>query len=231
VIHGVDVSPFQTNIDWALVRVACDFAIIKVTEGNGYTNPKAVDQVTGSVGAGLETVLYHFANPNGPDWLNDAAQEAKRLDDIADLFEQKLGRKFFCFLDVERNTPLTTGEIQPWRDWAREFRRVCRENGQRAIGWYSGRYFTQALGLDSSWQNTLLWLAQYPNLFRADGNYGFWPKTIAPWMRADLWQHGGGMLKGAGGNESACPGIEGFADMNSFAGSRDELEELIAAAT
>lgn len=229
-IHGPDVSSYQPKPRWGDVRTIADFAIIKVTEGNGYTNPKAVEQVTGAVGAGLLVMLYHFAQPNGPNWLEDACAEAKRLDDIADAFEQKLGKKFFCFLDVERNTPLETGELQSWRDWAKEFRRHSVEDLKRVIAWYSGRYFTQALGLDSSWNNTLLWLAQYPNTFRADCNYGFWPKTIAPWGRADLWQHGGGMPKGAGGNESTCVGIDGLSDMNTFGGTRAELEELIAAA-
>lgn len=229
-IHGPDVSSYQPRIDWAQVRSVSDFAIVKVTEGNGYTNKLAVDQVVGAVNAGLMVYLYHFAQPNGPNWLGDAAQEAKRLDDIADVFEQKLGQKFFCFLDVERNTPLTSGEVQNWRDWCKEFRRWCKTEGKRAIGWYSGRFFTQALGLDGSWSNTLLWVAQYPNTFRADCNYGFWPKTIAPWFRADIWQHGGGMAKGVGGNEAKCPGIDGFSDMNTFAGSREELVELVSVA-
>ncbi len=229
-IHGPDVSSYQPKSRWDEVRTYADFAIVKVTEGNGYTNSRAAEQVTGAAAAGLLVMLYHFAQPNGPDWLSDAAQEAKRLDDIADSFEQKLQRKFFCFLDVERNTSLGPGEIQSWRDWSKEFRRACREQGSRTVGWYSGRFFTQALGLDSSWNNTLLWLAQYPNTFRADCNYGFWPKTISPWGRADLWQHGGGMAKGVGGNESKCPGVDGFCDISTFAGTRDELEELIIAA-
>lgn len=230
-IYGPDVSSYQPKIDWPAAKAGgCDFAIVKVTEGNNYVSRLAAEQVRGAVDAGLLVALYHFANPNGPNWLEDAAAEAKRLDDLADSFEQKLGRKVFCFLDVERNEPLTVVEKPLWRDWAREFRRWCREEGKRAIGFYSGTYFTRDLALDSSWQNTLLWIAQYPTTFRLDGNYGFWPKTIAPWLRADLWQSGGGQKKAYGGNESACPGINGLCDMNHFAGSRDELVELIAAA-
>lgn len=230
-VHGPDVSGWTTKINWALVRSACDFAIVKITEGNGYTNRYAVDQVGGALDAGLLVMLYHYAQPNGPNWLSDAAQEAMRLDDAADAFEQKYGCAFFCFLDVERNMPLLPNEVPLWRDWAKEFRRWCKEDGHRKIGWYSGKFFTAALGLDGSWQDTLLWLAQYPAVFRADCNYGFWPKAIAPWLRADIFQHGGGMKKSAGGNESTCPGVPGLCDFNSFAGSREELVDLIGAAS
>jgi GH25 family lysozyme M1 (1,4-beta-N-acetylmuramidase) len=227
---GPDVSSYQTKIDWPRVATASELAIVKVTEGNGYTNARATDQVTGAVSAGLLTCLYHFAQPNGPNWLEDAAAEAKRLDDLADAFEQKLGRKLFCFLDVERNEPLTPAEKPLWREWTAEFRRWCRDEGKRVIGWYSGAYFTKDLALEPDWCQTVLWLAQYPSTFRADCNYGFWPKTIAPWFRADVWQHGGGMKKAYGGNESTCPGIDGLSDFNTFAGSREELAQLIDAA-
>lgn len=229
-IHGPDVSSYQTKIDWSVVRTACDFAIIKVTEGNGNTNKLAAQQVRGALAAGLLVILYHFAQPNGPNWLEDAAAEAKRLDDIADEFEKELGVKLFTILDVERNTPLTPDERKNWRSWAKEFRRWCREEGGRTIGFYSGKYFTIDLGLDASWRDTLLWLAQYPAAFRADCNYGFWPAGIAPWFRADLWQHGGGDALPYG-NASVCPGVEGGCDFNTFAGSREELQELIDAAT
>lgn len=230
-IRGPDVSSYQPHVDWSLVRTVSEFAIVKLTEGNSFTNKLAVEQVFGSVNAGLLTSLYHFAQPNGPNWLEDAAQEAKRLDDMADSFEQKLGVKLFCWLDVERNAPLTAQEKPLWREWCKEFRRWCRDEGKRVIGWYSGKYFTTELGLGGDWADTLLWMAQYPNTYRADANsYGFWPKTIPPWKRADIWQDGGGMRKTAGGNESTCPGISGFSDMNVFAGTRAELEELISVA-
>lgn len=231
-IRGPDVSAYQPTIDWSLVRSVSEFAIVKVTQGNQggiVNNTHAVEQVMGASKAGLLVMLYHFAQPNGPNWLADAAAEAKRLDDAADMFEQKLGRKILTFLDVERNTALTPQERPLWRGWTNEFRRWSREEGKRVIAFYSGKYFTMDLGLDLTWQRTLLWCAQYPAKFRMDANYGFWPTHIQPFLRADIWQDGGGDPVAAGGNASTCPGI-GPCDMNVSAGSREELEELIAAA-
>lgn len=228
-IHGPDLSTYQQRIDYGALRATSDFAIVKVTEGNSATNPRAEEQALSCAKAGLLVMLYHFARPNGPDWKADAAQEAARLHEIADSIEQKVGYRLFCFLDLERNSPLNPEERTDWRTWANEFRRWNGEQASRAIGFYSGKYFTLDLGFDSSWSETLLWLAQYPATFRADANYGFWPTQIAPWRRADIWQHGGGDPPPYG-NASRCPGVEGPCDFNSFAGSRDELLELIASA-
>lgn len=222
-IHGPDVSAYQPHPRWTEVRTVSEFVVIKVTDGNGYTNPYAAEQVAGALAAGLLVLLYHYAKPNGPDWLSDARHEAKRLDDIADVFEAKYGKKFFCFLDVERNEPLTDAEKPRWREWCREFRRCCRQELDRIIGWYSYSPFTAALALEQDWENTLLWLAAYPIPFSPTHDYP-WPNAPLPWARVDVHQHGGDS------NGARWAGIEGPADVNSFAGSREELEELISAA-
>jgi GH25 family lysozyme M1 (1,4-beta-N-acetylmuramidase) len=228
-IRGPDVSSYQPNIDYDKVATVCDFGIVKITQGNSSVNNLAPQQVDGFVKVGLEVFLYHFSQPNGPNWLEDAAAEARRIDELADAFEQKYGRQFLTFLDVERNTSLMPDERKNWRAHTNEVRRWCREEGERIIAFYSGKYFTMDLGLDDSWQKTLLWCAQYPATYRVDANYGFWPTAILPWRRADIWQDGGGDSKAAGGNESYCPGI-GRSDMNVFAGSREELKALVASA-
>lgn len=239
-IGGPDVSSYQSKCNWPEVKAkGSELAVVKVTEGNNFTNPRAREQVLGAVAAGLLVMLYHFAQPNGKpgdleSWKSDARAEAKRFDDLADAFEKELGVKLFCWLDVERNTPLSAEEKVYWREWCNEFRRWSRIVGQRVIGFYSGKFFTMDLGFDESWSNTLLWVAQYLIPFKPDCSYvdktgqPYWPIHIKPWKRADLWQDGGGDPLDAGGNASTCPGIEGGCDYNHFAGTREQLEELIA---
>lgn len=238
-IRGIDISAYQPVVDQQAVRDAgAEFEIVKVTDGNSYTNPHAKAQVLGAFAVGLLVTLYHFAQPNGKigdleSWKADARAEAKRFDDLADAFERELGVKLFCFLDVERNTALTAEEKPYWRAWCNEFRRWSREVGKRIIGFYSGKYFTMDLGFDLSWSQTILWVAQYPRPYRADANYGYWPKTIVPWFRGDIWQDGAGQSVATGGNDATWPGVgkpPHLSDVNVFAGSRAELEELIAAA-
>lgn len=212
-IHGIDCSSYQPHIDWSAVAAAgADFAIVKLTEGNGYTNPLAAKQVDGALAAGLLVMGYHFAKPNGPNWNADAVDEAARM--IA-----RAGN-LFCFLDVERNTPLTTQEIPLWRAWAYAFRQAC---GGR-VGWYSYSPFTAAMALEASWEGTILWLAKYPLPWRRQGDYEKWPDAPLPWARVDIWQDG------SDANGATWPGVDGPVDVNRFAGSRAELQELIDAA-
>lgn len=225
-IHGIDVSSYQPHVDWkAVANAGADFAIVKLTEGNGYVNPQATKQVDGALSAGLLVMGYHFARPNGPNWAADAEDEAKRM--------MARAGSLFCFLDVERNTPLTSAEIPLWRAWAYSFRNACAAAGyglprlatpRHFIGWYSYSPFTAAMALEASWEGTLLWLARYPIPWRRQGDYERWPDAPLPWARVDVWQDGGDA------NGATWPGVEGACDVNRFAGTRAELEELIGAA-
>ena len=215
-IHGIDVSGYQGRPDWkAVVEGGADFAIVKLTEGNGYVNPHAAAQVDGALEVGLLVCGYHYARPNGPNWAADARDEADKMMTRAG--------SLFCFLDVERNEPLTAQEIPLWRAWCYAFRTHCQEAGH-PVGWYSYSPFTAALGLEASWETTLLWLARYPLPWRRDGAYEKWPDAPLPWARVDVWQDGGDR------NGATWPGVEGPCDVNRFAGSRAELEELIGSA-
>jgi GH25 family lysozyme M1 (1,4-beta-N-acetylmuramidase) len=80
------------------------------------------------------------------------------------------------------------------------------------------------MALDQSWENTLLWTAAYPNTFRRDCSYAKWPDAPLPWARVDVWQHGGDA------NGATWPGIDGPADVDTFAGSVDQLVELVGSA-
>lgn len=215
-IHGIDCSSYQPRVDWsAVAKAGADFAIIKLTEGNGYVNPYAVRQIEGARNAGLLVMGYHYARPNGPNWAADAEEEAIKM--------LSLSGDMFCFLDVERNEPLTSQEIPLWRAWAYAFRTHCEKAGH-PIGWYSYSPFTAAIGLEASWEYTLLWLARYPIPWRRDGAYEKWPDAPLPWARVDIWQDGGSA------NQASWPGVDGFCDVNRFAGSVAELQELIASA-
>src|SRR5215470_4853552 len=68
--QGVDVASFQhpngAAINWQQVAAAgIKFAAVKVTEGAYYTNPHATSDLTDAKAAGLTTVGYAFAIPNG----------------------------------------------------------------------------------------------------------------------------------------------------------------------
>ncbi|KIK75421.1 glycoside hydrolase family 25 protein [Paxillus rubicundulus Ve08.2h10] len=63
--HGIDVSSYQPNIDWATVKNnGIAFAYIKATEGTTYISPTFNSQYTGATKAGLIRGGYHFAHPD-----------------------------------------------------------------------------------------------------------------------------------------------------------------------
>lgn len=236
--RGIDVSAYQPKPRWLQVAAAgASFAIVKLTDGNHYINPFAKEQIRGALAAGLLVMLYHYAEPNGPDWVGDAIAEEEHLLSLVEDLEKEFNTRFFCWLDTERNTPLTGAEIPNFHIWVDTFRNACALRG-RNIGWYSYKDFTNSLGLDSTWTNHLLWLARYPIPFLKDGNYidrngnPVWvaghdalgnptDKVPLPWARADLWQDGGDA------NHASWPGIDGPCDCNLFAGTLEQLQELL----
>jgi lysozyme len=228
-ISGIDVSSYQRRIRWDEVRSAgAEFAVVKLTEGNTLANSLAGEQIAGALSAGLHVSVYHFAHPGGTDWIADAKAEAKRALEVLDVHEQRHMRRFFVWLDVEQNYPLALGQRPLWRVWCQAFRERMREAG-RAIGWYSYQSFTAQLDLDATWSTAPLWLARYPSEFRRDCGYDHWPSAPytcpRPWARADVWQHGGDA------NGATWPGVDGLCDVDAFAGSRAEYEELLGCAS
>jgi GH25 family lysozyme M1 (1,4-beta-N-acetylmuramidase) len=71
-LNGIDVSSAQhpgaaypdgAPINWADVAAEYQFAAIKATEGNYYTNPYYASDAAAAVAAGMYVAPYHFANP------------------------------------------------------------------------------------------------------------------------------------------------------------------------
>ncbi|MDX5106609.1 MAG: GH25 family lysozyme, partial [Lactobacillus crispatus] len=70
--YGVDVASFQTeNVSYTGAK----FAIVKLTQGTGYINPKAKAQIKSAKAHGLLTMGYFYANHSGS--VTRARAEAK----------------------------------------------------------------------------------------------------------------------------------------------------------
>jgi lysozyme len=60
-VHGIDVSRFQTGIDWAQARAnGVNFAFIKATEGGDLVDPMFKDHWRGAGSAGVKRGAYLF---------------------------------------------------------------------------------------------------------------------------------------------------------------------------
>lgn len=57
-LNGIDISSYQARLD--LSKVPCDFAIVKATQGTGYTNPDCVRAVEQAMSLGKGVGVYHY---------------------------------------------------------------------------------------------------------------------------------------------------------------------------
>ncbi|MCP8939025.1 glycoside hydrolase family 25 protein [Alsobacter sp. SYSU M60028] len=72
-IHGIDISRYQTNVNWAEVQDAgTKFVFIKATEGGDYLDPQFWSNWSGAKAAGIPRGAYHFVY-----WCRPADQQAR----------------------------------------------------------------------------------------------------------------------------------------------------------
>ncbi|KAF8582539.1 glycoside hydrolase family 25 protein [Ramaria rubella] len=65
VLQGIDVSDFQTSVDWATVKAnGISFAYVKATEGTTFTSDEFASQYVGAFDEGIIRGAYHFAHPD-----------------------------------------------------------------------------------------------------------------------------------------------------------------------
>lgn len=57
-LNGIDIASYQASLDFS--KVPCDFAIIKATQGTGYTNPDCVRAVEQAMSLGKGVGVYHY---------------------------------------------------------------------------------------------------------------------------------------------------------------------------
>ena len=65
-VHGVDVSSYQGNIDWNILSKDIDFAYIKATEGSSSVDPEFYDNYAGAVNSDIRVGFYMFFSFDSP---------------------------------------------------------------------------------------------------------------------------------------------------------------------
>ncbi|MDI3298392.1 MAG: glycoside hydrolase family 25 protein [Bacillota bacterium] len=204
--RGIDVSSWQGDIDWPAVRTAgFSFAVIKATEGVGWTDPKYAKNVAGAKSAGLLVGAYHFARPDGN--ALDAANEAAYFAGAVKAVQPEPD---FLALDLEATKLDRAGTTA----WALAFLRALAATfpGKRVL-LYTGPSFA-AQNLDgaqlSSWP---LWVAHYTNASSPMAVPGFGDWTIWQWT-----------------SSGKIPGTSGYVDLDEFAGTEQDLRAWLGGA-
>lgn len=195
-VHGIDVSRWQTNMDWEKVRArGGNFAFIKATDGGDHIDPLFKTNWNRARAAGMPRGAYHFFY-----WCRSASSQA-------DWFIRNVPREPGALppvIDVEYNGQssckmrLTTAEV---RDKMQVFMdRLERYYGQRPIIYTAPDFYKDHL------QGAFL---DYPFWLRAVAQH---PSRVYPDRKWTFWQYSGSGLS---------QGVNGKIDLNVFNGSEE----------
>ena len=204
-VHGIDLSRFQTAVDWRKARAnGVNFAFIKATEGGDLVDPMFASHWRAAAAAGVRRGAYHFFYHCGP-----AAEQAR-------WFIKHVPRTAGALppvLDMEWTPTSPTCTIrrdgETIRSEARIFLDLIESHyGQRPMIYTTVDFF----------DDTELW--------RLTG-VEFWLRSVAA--------HPGDQYKGQNWSfwqytsTGEVPGIAGKVDINVFAGSKASWTEWITA--
>jgi lysozyme len=204
-VHGIDLSRFQTAVDWPTARAnGVNFAFIKATEGGDLLDPMFKDHWQGAGAAGVRRGAYHFFYHCRP-----AAEQAR-------WFIRHVPRTPGALppvLDLEWTPTSPTCTIRrdgaTIREEARIFMDIVgRHYGQRPLIYTTVDFF----------EDTELWRLQ---------GVEFWLRAVAdhpgqvyegtPWK---FWQYT---------STGLIPGIAGKVDINVFSGTKAAWSDWLGA--
>ena len=215
VLHGIDVSAWNGNIDWGAVSsTASKYAWVKITEGQTHTNHPYIKNLKGCHAHGIAVGGYHFGRPDtGIDQgiHQDAIAEAQH-------FLSKLGPllrpgDLVPVLDVEAGMKTDDQHNVDWCLAWLEY--VESELGIKPMV-YTAKWAVQLFLMRAS-KSSLSELGKYP-LWWCSYNEGTEPerKPSKIWPGWDVWQWTG---------HGSSLGIKGRCDENWMAGGR--LQSLL----
>lgn len=109
-MYGIDVSSYQKSIDFSTANY--DFAIIKATEGIGYTDPQFFNFAKTFTNMGKLMGVYHFARPDLNKGDAGMVKEAEWF--ISQVEKAELLGKAILVLDWEREPFDNERLVETW---------------------------------------------------------------------------------------------------------------------
>ncbi len=209
VVHGIDVSYYQGDIDWTAVAGAgYGFAIARINHGD-FMDPKFDQNWAGIQAVGLVRGAYQYFDPGG----DVVAQAQTVIDKLGILAPDDLP----AVLDLESTDGLSPDQVA---DAAGTWLQLVEEGtGKRPII-YTGKYFFQDNVATTAFSEYPLWHAQYPNACQppAEPPPACGCANIADqWSDFAMWQYS---------SSGSVPGIAGNVDLNVFKGTLADLMAL-----
>lgn len=187
--YGVDVAVYQPTDFAAYQKAGASFAIVKLTEGTDYVNPRASKQVASSRDNHLFTHAYHFARFGSS--VNQAKKEAAYF--IKEAKKQDISQKRMLWLDWESGSGNTVTGSKASNTAAI----LAFMDAIKAAGWRPGLYSGASLmrtAIDTAQvikkYGTCLWVASYPTMAAVStADFGYFPSMdgVAIWQFTSNW--------------------------------------------
>lgn len=188
--YGVDVASYQATDMAAYHKAGASFAIVKLTEGTDYVNPKASKQVASSRDNHMYTHAYHFARFGSS--VSQAKKEAAYF--IKEAKKEDISQKRMLFLDWESGS----GNVVTGPKAANTTAILAFMDAVKAAGWRPGLYSGASLmrsAIDTKQvvkkYGTCLWVASYPTMDAVStANFNYFPSMdgVAIWQFTSNWR-------------------------------------------
>lgn len=173
-IHGIDISAYQPNCDWAKVAASgwVQFCYAKATEGANYVSEEFAAQHDGCKAHGIAFGAYHFWNP-GEDPVAQAEHFLATIN----------GRQgtLLPMVDVEVSDGFTREELQTRLV---SFVQTVEKslNGKKCIIYSSYAFWNDEMGGYDGLSGHPFWVAEYndddvPTLPNGFTSYAVWQYT------------------------------------------------------
>lgn len=200
-LQGVDVASFQhpnnAAINWASVASGgVQFAAVKATEGDYYTNPFAPGDLSGAKAAGLSIVAYAFAIPDGD---GSSASPVTQANDLVNYLQTGTVGVPPIMLDIEYN-PNPDGHNSCYGlsqsamvTWIKGFdAQIQAKTGSLPLIYTTADWWKTCTGNTTALGQAPLWIADIGSTS---------PALPAGWQTYDFWQYSStGTVSGITGN-------------------------------
>lgn len=187
--YGIDVSSFQGTDLSAMARAGAKFAIVKLSEGLDYRNPKAQAQINSAKDNGMMVSGYHYARFSANSGV--AVQEGHYAVNSAVAVGLPKGSYLAC--DWETGSGNVTNQgYDASANAVLAFLDVIVAAGYKPL-LYSGKsLLTNNINVKTitAKYGTCLWVASYKTMNRQDtADFGYFPSmdNIAIWQFSSNW--------------------------------------------
>lgn len=187
---GIDVASYQSADLTAHAKAGSQFAIVKVSEGTSYRNPKAASQIKTAISNDMMPMGYHFATFSSSS--SAAKKEAKYAISSAKAAGLPAGSYLACDYETGSGNVITNGKSVTAKAII-AFMDKIEDAGYQPLLYASSSVLRNNIDTKSvvkKYPNSL-WVAAYAISGRVDQpNFKYFPSMdgVAIWQYTDNWK-------------------------------------------